>query len=120
MPSIRIGVHTSITAVRETWDRIAPRGEVVLESAHLEAIARSGVNDIEPYYLIAYDGERPAGIAYCFLMRLDLASLEKDISPEALVALRSWERSAKASASARVTPHLSAMRSAPSNCEVNS
>ena len=36
------------------------------------------------------------------------------------VAARCCEARPKASVSARVTPHLSAMRSAPSNCEVNS
>jgi 8-amino-7-oxononanoate synthase len=87
---MRVDVHTSIAPIRETWDRLAPRGQVVLESAHLDAIERSGVNEIEPYYLIVRDGERPAGIAHCFAMRLDLAALEKDISPEALAALRSW------------------------------
>ncbi len=88
---MRIDAHTSIERIREDWDRMAPRAQVALESAHLLAIERSGVNDIEPHYLLAYDGDRLAGIVYCFAMRMDLASLERDIPRDALATLRSWD-----------------------------
>jgi 8-amino-7-oxononanoate synthase len=87
---MRVAAHTSIAPIRAAWDRMVPRDRVVLESAHLEAIERSGINDIEPYYLLAHDGERLAGVGYCFAMRLDLASIEKEVPPAALAALRSW------------------------------
>ncbi len=87
---MRVQVCNAIAPIRDAWDRIAPRDRVVLESAHLEAIERARVNEIEPYYLLAYEADRLAGIAYCFLMQLDLASIEKDVPADAMSALRSW------------------------------
>ncbi len=87
---MRVQAHRSIAPIRESWDLLAPRDRVVLESAHLEAIERSGINQLEPYYLLMHDERRLAGITYCSAMRLDLASLEKEIPEDALSALRSW------------------------------
>ncbi|MBN2371188.1 MAG: aminotransferase class I/II-fold pyridoxal phosphate-dependent enzyme, partial [Vicinamibacteria bacterium] len=89
---MRIEVFKSIEGIHEAWDRLAPRDRIVLESRHLLAIERSGVNAIDPYYLLVYDGRRLAGIVHGFIMKLDVASIDKSVPPDALATLRCWNR----------------------------
>ncbi len=87
---MRIERHESVERVQAVWDSFAPRAAVGLESRHLTAIARSGINAIEPHYLVAYEGAEPVGIAYCFLMQMDFAFLQKDLPPDTIRTLRAW------------------------------
>lgn len=87
---MRLEVHSRIAEVGPAWDALAPRGQVGLERRHLSAIERSGINAIEPFYILAYEGDQPVGIAYCFLFDLDLGFLDKDLSPDTVRALRAW------------------------------
>jgi 8-amino-7-oxononanoate synthase len=87
---VRLEVHSQIEPVQTIWDSLAPRSQVGLESRHLKAIERSGINAIEPFYILASEQGRAVGIAYCFAMNIDLGFLDKELPPETIRTLRAW------------------------------
>ncbi|MBN1646511.1 MAG: aminotransferase class I/II-fold pyridoxal phosphate-dependent enzyme [Spirochaetales bacterium] len=72
------------------WERFVPGKAVGLEINHLRAVEFSGINDIHPYYLIGYDGEKPVGIAYCFSIRVDLAGMTSSYPREVINTIKTW------------------------------
>ena len=87
----KIHKYESIENVpQEIWDSIAPQEYVGIETPHLKAIERSGINDLEHYYLLVSNNDKPVGIAYFFIMDFDLSKLSSEISPETLSTLKSW------------------------------
>jgi len=87
---MHLQVHDSVERVPAVWDSIAPHDRVALDSHHLRAIERSGINALRPYYLTAHDDGRTVGIAYCFVMQMDMAFMQKDLPPTAVETLRAW------------------------------
>ena len=91
MYNFKIHKYRTIENVpQEVWDSIAPREYVGIETLHLKAIERSGINDLEYYYLLVLNDDKPVGIAYFFLMDFDVSKLSSEISPETLSTLKSW------------------------------
>jgi len=90
--NFRIDSYRSIEhAPQAVWDSIAPRKYIGLETHHLKAIERSGINDdIAPYYLVVSDNDRPVAITHFFLMDIDLSKLGSDISSETQSTLKFW------------------------------
>lgn len=88
----RVQRFTSIDHVpHASWDAIAPRDHVCLETDHLRAIERSGINDIQPFYLtISADDGSLAGVAHFFLMDMDFSALGDSISPAVRESVKSW------------------------------
>ncbi len=87
---MRVEVRSSIEDVDPAWDSLASRDQVGLERDHLRAVERSGINRIEPFYLVANEGRLVSGIAYCFLIDMDFGFLEKRLPLETLQTLREW------------------------------
>lgn len=89
--NLRIHSYESIEQVpQEAWDSLASRKCVALETDHLRAIERSGINNLTPYYLLALHESQAVGIGHCFTMKIDLSCLVSDIPPEIRTILRSW------------------------------
>lgn len=89
---LRIDYYTSVNDIPWIeWERFADRRSVGLEIAHLKAVEESGINDIEPYYFIGYDGEKAVGIAYCFIINVDLAGMFSSYPHEVLASVRRWK-----------------------------
>ena len=91
MQEYRIREYRTIENVpQEVWDSIAPHEYVGIETPHLKAIERSGINDLEPYYLLVSNNDKPVGIAHFFLMDFDLSKLGSEISQENRSTLKYW------------------------------
>ncbi|MGE5406447.1 MAG: hypothetical protein ACM3NR_01945, partial [Methanosarcina sp.] len=73
------------------WNRFVNRDSVGLEIAHLAAIEASRINDIHPYYIIGYLGNEPAGIAYCFSIRIDLARMAGLYPANVVETVKAWK-----------------------------
>ncbi len=86
----RVKVRRSIVDVPRTWDALANQDRLGLQRGHLLATERAGLNDAEPWYLVAEDSDRTAGIGHFFLLDMELAKLGGEIGPEARVALEAW------------------------------
>ena len=88
---MNIQLYPSIDQIpQDIWETFASHKSITLEVAHLRAIERSGINHIRPYYLLAMEDEQPVGIAYFFIMRMDLASLASDIPTDVRTTLKAW------------------------------
>jgi len=72
------------------WEHLAPTDAVGLERGHLLAAERAGLNDAEPWYLLARRGERAVGIGHLFLLDMQLARLGGEITPPVRRALEGW------------------------------
>jgi len=91
MRKYRIHQYQSVENVpQKVWDSIAPQEYVGIETSHLKAIEQSGINDLEHYYLLVSNNDKPVGIAYFVIMDFDVSKLSSEISPETLSTLKSW------------------------------
>ncbi len=89
---MRFERYSSIEQVPLTvWESLASRSAVGLEAAHLRATEESGINALNPWYLIAYSGSEAVGIAYAFAMDLDLTRLVTEEPPEVMAAVKAWK-----------------------------
>jgi len=87
----RMEYYTSVEEIPiSIWERFASRKAVGLEINHLRAIEVSRINDIHPYYIIAYKDEEPVGIAYCFSIDADLAKMANCYPAEVLSTVKTW------------------------------
>lgn len=73
------------------WNLFVNRDSVGLETGHLCAIEASRINDIHPYYIIGYAGNEPAGIAYSFSIRIDLARMANIYPAEVVETVKAWK-----------------------------
>jgi len=91
MQKYKIHTYRTIENVpQEVWDSIAPQEYLGIETSHLKAIEQSGINDLEHYYLLASNSDKPVGVAYFFIMDFDISKLSSEISPETLSTLKFW------------------------------
>ncbi len=89
---LRISIHRDIdTLDPAAWNAFVARKAVRLEVPHLRAVERARVSDGENYYLVAFDGAKPAGIAHFFVIDLDFASLSPDIDADTIMTLRRYD-----------------------------
>lgn len=72
------------------WEKFVKREAVGLEPGHLKAVEESGINNIRPHYIIAYDGEKAVGIAYCFTIEVNMAGMANTYPQEVLVSVKTW------------------------------
>lgn len=70
------------------WNAFVSRAAVRLEVPHLRAVERARVSDVDNYYLVAFHGDEPVGIAHFFVIDLDLASLSSGIDADTITTLR--------------------------------
>lgn len=90
--AIHIECYYSIRELsRSVWEQFASRRTVNLEYEHLLAVEESRINDLQPYYLIAYTGSEPIGIAYGISFRMDLARMANSYPPEVLNSIKTWK-----------------------------
>ncbi|MGH9779327.1 MAG: hypothetical protein ACRD5I_13035, partial [Candidatus Acidiferrales bacterium] len=73
------------------WNAFVSRAAVRLEVPHLRAVERARVSEVENYYLVAFAGGQPIGIAHFFVIDMDLASLSSDIDADTLLTLRRYD-----------------------------
>jgi len=87
-----IKLYTSIHEVpHHDWDSIAPKAYVGLESQHLKALELSRLNDLKPYYVLAYGADgTPQAIAYFFIMTMDFSALGTEVPPLVRKAVKTW------------------------------
>jgi 8-amino-7-oxononanoate synthase len=75
----------------EDWNQFVDTQSVSLEIAYLKSVELSGINQIKPYYFIAYQDETPIGIAYGMILDVDFAKLSNSYPPEILETIRFWK-----------------------------
>lgn len=89
--SVELSVYTTIGDVPlDLWDIMTPRASVTLDHRHLRAIEKSGVNDIEPYYVVATSGGKVVGIAHFFIFMMDFSAMSDDIPRDVRLAVKAW------------------------------
>lgn len=89
--SLEIQRYDSIEQVPcDSWDSIAPKKYICLETGHLKAIERSGINELQPYYMLASHNGTSGGIAYFCVIDFDLSSISKDISSTTRDTIKFW------------------------------
>jgi 8-amino-7-oxononanoate synthase len=88
---VRIVRYSSIDDVPGAiWNHLASTVAVGLEAGHLRAVEKSRINDLRPSYLVGLREGSPVGIAYCFVMDLDLTKLTHEDPPEVLATVKAW------------------------------
>lgn len=86
---LRSRIYNDIDAVDPVaWNAFVSRAAVRLEVPHLRAVERARVSGADNYYLVAFNGEAPVGVAHFFVIDLDLASLSSNIDAETIITLR--------------------------------
>ncbi|WP_319560398.1 aminotransferase class I/II-fold pyridoxal phosphate-dependent enzyme [Marispirochaeta sp.] len=91
MGKLRIDSYRKIQDVPlETWNRLAPREAVGLESNHLLANEESRINALSPWYLICYDDDTAVGIIYAFSITLNLAEMAGIYPADVLATVNTW------------------------------
>ncbi len=89
---ISIQQFSSIDSVPvHDWNRFVDTASVSLEIAHLKGIELSRINDIKPYYFIAYEEQNVIGIAYGIILNVDFAKLSNSYPFEILETIRCWK-----------------------------
>ena len=89
---IRMECFTAVGAVPiDAWERFVSRDAVGLELEHLRAVEESGINDIQPFYILGYQNLEPVGIAYCFSIQIDLAAMANAYPPKILSSVKQWK-----------------------------
>lgn len=89
---IRIECCTTIKEVSQNiWDSFVNRSSVGLEYYHLLAVEASGINNIRPYYLIGYANNKAIGIAYGFVIDVDLARMANNYPKEVIETIKTWK-----------------------------
>lgn len=90
--TVRIVRYASIDDVPlALWDQLAQTRAVGLESGHLRAVEASRINGAHPYYFVGLQDARPIGLAYCFVMELDLTRLTSQEPPQVLATVKAWQ-----------------------------
>lgn len=88
---VLIEQYRSVNDLPESiWNILASHDAVSLESAHLRAVENSHINDISPYYFVGYSNNKPIGIAYCFLINVNLSKLANSYPPEVFNVVKAW------------------------------
>lgn len=72
------------------WEKLASGKSVNLEVNHLKAVELSEINHIKPYYFLGYADGQPIGIAYCFVMNVDLSRISNRFPAKTLGTLKTW------------------------------
>ena len=80
--------HSDVPA-RE-WNTIAS-SIPNLQLNHLAAIEQSGINNIDPYYLLLNHKKNPEGIAYFYTLDMDILSINKSISQKIRETMKTWD-----------------------------
>jgi 8-amino-7-oxononanoate synthase len=89
--SVELSVYTAIDEVPlDLWDTMTPRASITLDHRHMRAVEASGINDIEPYYVVVRSGGEVVGIAHFFVFVMDFSAMSDDLTREARLAVKTW------------------------------
>lgn len=93
MSNIVLNTHASINEVsQQVWDSFVDNSRISIQYNHLKAIEESRMNDHIPRYVTIYDEDTSEyiGIAYYFIMDMDMSQASDDIKPEIITTVKQW------------------------------
>src|SRR4030042_467951 len=72
------------------WDQLVGNHRIGLQTGHLRAIEKSGINRLVPQYYMFSDGEKRKAVAHCVQFEIDFSKMNRDIAPDVLKTLKIW------------------------------